>query len=128
LENFDFGNFKNGLYELTFCFLSSNVVCSSGLPCEMKINFGASRVYSASQAAGYQNSQHIGLIGLYPYISTANNSYLYAVFGDNPPNIISKPSQGTFTVQLLNPAGNAWVDSGANQMNSYILVLNFHKV
>lgn len=131
--SFDFTQFKDGFYEVTFSFCSTgeNDVDPSN-PIELRVNFnganGACYTTNALYKVGTVKTTHLGI--LYPQQLSASTGFIQASFQDNIPTVIQKPMNfETFTVSLIDPTTNTfWIDNLATALTNYLLVLNFKKI
>jgi len=129
---FDFSQFDDGYYEMTFTFVSGQNYLDPAEPANIHItNFGTSNVYASlfynTQAS---TSQHIGL--LWPSMSSAVTGHGFYAAGptDNSPVIIRRPNTNNFTVNIYTFSGSLFQDYSTTPANlaDYLLVLNFKKI
>jgi hypothetical protein len=127
---FDFSQFKEGLYELTFTFVSANSTIGESdtivSPAFLYINFSGSQNYQVTSSIAASGSNFIGIC--YPVIAFSFDGYLTAKWKDNPPTLISKPLNNNFRVQFLDINNNIWEDSNNQEIAQYNLVLKFRKI
>jgi hypothetical protein len=129
--SFDFSPFKEGLYELTFTFVSANNTVGSDSDTLVSaaflyINFGGSQNYRVSNSIAAAGSNFIGIC--YPIITFSFDGYLTSKWKDNPPTVISRPINNIFNVLFLDITNSLWVDSNNDEMSRYNLVLKFRKI
>ncbi len=126
---YDFSQHEEGVYELTFSFVSGNNDVDPSQPAEVFISFNTLRSYSCvvnNGAQGAVSSNHIGL--LFPTYLSATNGYLRANMSDNTASYVRRPYINTFSVNILTRAGVPYTDSNSANLASYILVLSFKKI
>lgn len=108
-------------YKLTFTFNGSTINTSTLIP-SIHIDLGQTNTYAVSSTmiSGI-NSLSIGTLntnGLLLTSSQVTNGSIY---------LSHRPTNSIFSVRILDPSGNPFLDSGSAIMNNYMLTLHLEK-
>lgn len=125
---FDFQTIPDGEYEATFTYTGyeNDLRISAShdyKPAMVFMNIGKANDFLAGNSTGtnYLSSNFMGF--LEPNRSE-EFGFLYSKHLDNQPVYINRPSSNIVNIQVRDPAGALYLDSGGGQLNSYVIVLH----
>jgi hypothetical protein len=120
--SYDFANQPDGMYELTWSWVSGVNDLDPPKYAELRADFGTVRAYTPT-ATSNSSKGTLGL--LYPIVTSATEAFFSTRVSDNGVTYLRRPQRMDFTISVHDAGGALFLDNNSAILADYILILNF---